>query len=98
MKEYTIYLRHGNAKPYTIGPYKTITSAKLKLYDIISLEIERKRPFFVDNDFFENKYILGSNLFYMAILERDVTSWQKFFEFEDAKKDNENLLYLYNFN
>ena len=92
MKEYTIYARQGNAKPYTIGTYKTIASAKLKLYDIISLEIERKRPFFVDNDFFENKYALGSELFYISILERDVKEWRKFSEIDLAKN---NLLFLY---
>ena len=95
MKEYTIYARQGNAKPYTIGTYKTIASAKLKLYDIISLEIERKRPFFVDNDFFENKYTLGSELFYISILERDVKEWRKFSEIDSAKN---NLLFLYTSN
>lgn len=95
MKEYTIYARQGNAKPYTIGTYKTIASAKLKLYDIISLEIERKRPFFVDNDFFENKYTLGSELFYISILERDVKEWKRFSELDSTKN---NLLYLYTLN
>lgn len=95
MKEYTIYARQGNAKPYTIGTYKTISSAKLKLYDIISLEIERKRPFFVDNDFFENKYALGSELFYISILERDVKEWRRFSELDSAKN---NLLFLYTSN
>lgn len=95
MKEYTIYARQGNAKPYTIGTYKTISSAKLKLYDIISLEIERKRPFFVDNDFFENKYTLGSELFYISILERDVKEWKRFSELDSTKN---NLLYLYTSN
>ena len=95
MKEYTIYARQGNAKPYTIGTYKTITSAKLKLYDIISLEIERKRPFFVDNDFFENKYALGSDLFYISILERDVKEWKQFSELKTS--ENNKLLYLCNF-
>ena len=95
MKEYTIYARQGNAKPYTIGTYKTIASAKLKLYDIISLEIERKRPFFVDNDFFENKYTLGSELFYISILERDVKEWKRFSELDSTKN---NLLYLYTSN
>jgi len=95
LKEYTIYMRHGNSKPYTIGSYKSITSAKLKLYDIIGLEIERKRPFFVDNDFFENKYALGSNLFYISILEREVKEWKQFSELETGEKNK--LLYLYNF-
>ena len=73
----------------------SLASAKLKLYDIISLEIERKRPFFVDNDFFENKYALGSELFYISILERDVKEWRKFSEIDSAKN---NLLFLYTSN
>ena len=95
MKEYTIYMRHGTAKPYTLGNYKNIMSAKMKLYDIIDLEIKRKRPFFVDNDFFENKYNTSSNLLYISILERDVNEWKQFSEFETSDKNK--LLYLYNF-
>lgn len=95
MKEYTIYCRHGNAKPYTLGVYKTFESAKLKLYDIVSLEIERKRPFFVDNDFFDNKYNLGSNLYYICIMEREVQDWHKFSENEIVSNDCNKILYLY---
>ena len=92
MKEYTIYFRNGSAKPYTLSTYKSLESAKIKLYDIIQTEIERKRPFYVDNDFFDNKYNLGSNLFYICILEREVKEWQKFSE---TKKNKNKITYLY---
>ena len=96
MKEYTIYLRQGNAKSYTLETYKTIESAKIKLYDIVNLEVERKRPFFVDNDFFENKYNLGSNLFYMCILEREVEDWHKYSNEKEKKCNKNKIIYLYN--
>ena len=70
MKEYTIYHRHSTAKPYTMNTYKDIISAKADLYDIVSLEEERGRPYFVDNDFFNNKYAFCNDLYYLCILER----------------------------
>ena len=97
MKEYTIYYRHGSGKPYMLETYKSLENAKIKLYDVISLEIERKRPFFVDNDFYDNKYDLGSNLFYLSILERQVDEWHKYKEIEEKSKDENKILYMCNY-
>ena len=90
-------MRHGDGKPYTMGAYRTIEGVKNKLNDIISLEIERKRPFFVDNDFFENKYSFGgSKLFYLCVLEREVKDWHVYSDVSDSNKAN-NLTFLCNF-
>ena len=97
MKEYTIFLRQGNAKPYKLDTYKSIEKAKVKLYDIVQTEIERQRPFYVDNDFFDNKYNLGRSLFYISILERDVEEWHKFSQNESTKHNKNKLLYLNNY-
>ena len=56
MKEYCIYIRNGGGMPYILNTFKDLNTAKIKLYEMISLEIERNRPYFVDNDFYDNKY------------------------------------------
>lgn len=97
MKEYTLYLRHGNAKPFMLSYYKTFEGAKADLMAKVQLEIERGRPFYVDNDFFDNIYNLGSNLYYMCILERDVEEWHKFSQTVLDKRENKKIKYFCNY-
>ena len=47
---------------------------------MIQLEEERHRTYYVDNDFFENKYSLGSQEKYFSIIERTVSVWEKYAE------------------
>lgn len=97
MKEYILYLRHGKAKPFTFSTYKTIESAKADLFSKVQLEIERGRPFYVDNDFFDNKYDLGSNLYYMCIMERNVEEWQKYSQIKSNEETNNKIKYIWNY-
>lgn len=97
MKEYTLYLRHGKAMPFTFSSFKTFESAKAQLYSMIQTEIERGRPFYVDNDFFDNKYDLGSNLYYMCIMEREVGEWHKFSQTVSDKRENKKIKYFCNY-
>lgn len=97
MKEYGIYIRQGAGTPYMIHFFDNIDSAKLKVYEMILLEEERGRPYFVDNDYFENKYTLVSNLRYICIKERDVSNWSNYSKSHDHTKDNKNIFYLSNY-
>lgn len=97
MIEYTIFCRHGNGKPFSIGSYKSIDSAKSQLNNMLSLEIERGRPFYVDNDFFENKYDRGSNLYYLSILEREVSEWKQYTESCNISTEKNKIIYFYSF-
>ena len=80
-----------------IHTFNNITEAKLKLYDLISLEEERGRPYFVDNDFFENKYPFSANLKYYSIKVRDVSEYEKYSEEKYNKnksKDELKIIYF----
>lgn len=77
--------------------YNTIDAAKLKLYDMISLEEERGRPYYVDNDFFENKYIHNFSGTYYCIKERDVTEFVKYSETDTKEKKQNNIIYFSNY-
>ncbi len=97
MKEYGIYIRQHSGTPYMLHIYDNINSAKLKLYEMIQLEEERQRPYFVDNDFFKNKYNISIKLKYYCIKERDVSEWKNYSEEESKQQDNNKIIFL-NFN
>lgn len=100
MKEYCLYIQNGNAIPYIAQTSKNLNAVKLTLYNIVSLEEERKRPYFVDNDFFDNKNILVSNSKYLCIKVRDVSEWNKYSEEEEKEEiqnDYSNIRYFSNY-
>ena len=96
LKEYSIYQRHGTGTPFMIHFFNNIMDAKLKLYDIIRIEEESNRPYYIDNDFFDNKYNFISDLYYLKILVRDVTDWEKYSEEEskESKKNHNKIIFM----
>ncbi|MCI8411871.1 MAG: hypothetical protein HFJ40_05525 [Clostridia bacterium] len=97
MKEYGIYIRQYSGTPYMIHIYDNITSAKLKLYEMIQLDEERQKPYFVDNDFYNNKYNISIKLKYYCIKEREVSEWKNYSE-EKNNRENDNKIIFLNFN
>ncbi len=98
IKEYGIYIQQGTGSPYMIHIYNNIDSAKSMLYQMIQLEEDRRRPYYVDNDFYKNKYGLVSNVKYMRIKVRDVSDWETYSEEEIEKEENKsNIVYLNNY-
>lgn len=99
MKQYGIYIQCNGGTPYMIHFYNDIESAKLKLYDIISVEEERGRPYFVDNDFFDNKYKYVTNkLKYFQIRERNVSEWNIYSEEQQQIMSLDNVLFFSDYN
>ena len=80
MREYCIYCPNiSSGKTFILETFDNIDVAKISLYNIVSLEEERGRTYYVDNDFFNNKYattIIGK---YLKLLSREVTEWKKNF-------------------
>ena len=100
MKEYSLFIQNGNAIPYILKTSNSINDIKLALYNIVSLEEERRRPYFVDNDFFQNKHSLVSNSKYLCIRVRDVSEWNKYSEEEEKEIKNNysnNIRYFSNY-
>lgn len=81
MIEYAILIRNGNAEPYYLEKYNTFDSAKSALETIVEFEEKRLRPYFVDNDFFVNKYPPLLNAKYLCIVSREVTSYKNIMVF-----------------
>lgn len=97
MKEYCIYQRINSGEPFIIHIFKDINSAKLKLYELINIEEERGRFYFVDNDFFDNKYIYNLKGMYFCIKEREVTEYTKYCENNILSSNISNLYFFNNY-
>lgn len=77
-KEYTILCIYGRGQPFYLRDYKTLEAAKAALYEIIQNEEKYNRVYYVDNDFYENKYQIGLQAQkYFCIQEREVSEWKK---------------------
>ena len=77
--------------------FDNILSAKQQLYEMIQLEEERGRHYFVDNDFFDNKYPNNLNLKYYCIKVRDVSEFSKYSEEEHLTKEKNKIVYFQNY-
>lgn len=97
MKQYGIYIRCNGGVPYMIHFYDNICEAKIHLFDMISLEEKRDRPYFVDNDFFKNKYQNCLNLKYYCIKVREVSEFEIYSEKNAIKEEKDKVLYFNNF-
>lgn len=96
MKEFAIYIRQGEGVPYIVSTYNNLFDVKEALYNMISLEEKRQRPYFVDNDFFNNIYTYQCKLKYFKVIVRDVTDWEKYTD-KLEEKESSNLIYFKDF-
>lgn len=90
-KEFAIYCIYNGGTPFILHQYDTIQEAKINLYNLISLEDERNRIYYVDNDFYENKYPAGILGKYYKIVERRISHWEKYSEVNINIADNKKL-------
>lgn len=91
-KEYAILCIYNGGKPFRIHTFDNLTNAKIQLYEMIQLEEERKRIYYVDNDFFDNKYQIGlQGSKYFCIQERKISKWKKYgIENKNTNEKNKN--------
>ena len=92
IKEYTILCIYNGGKPFYLSTFYSLEDAKYKLFDIIALEKERNRAYYVDNDFYNNIYPYNlEHCKYFCIKERNVTEWEKT---SAIKKNKNNIIYF----
>jgi len=92
VKEYSIYCIYNGGVPFYLSSYNNLTECKLQLYNMVELEKERGRPYYVHNDFFENEYPATVNGKYFCIKERYVSEWKNYSEKSEIK--NNNVIFL----
>lgn len=81
-----IYICRGNGSPYIVSSYNNIYFTKEVLYNMLSLYDVRKKLYFVDNDFFYNKYPEVYTCDYYCIKERNVSNWIDYKEINSSEK------------
>ena len=96
MKEYCIYIKQGDGRPYRLNNYYTFTEVKNALLLMIDYEEEKRKPYYVDNDFFSNKYNLINNLKYFRVEEREVSDWEQYTQ-DRFKDKNSKIIFLKDF-
>ena len=89
-KEYCIYCRYNGGFPFILKTFNSFEAAKIKLLEMIELEEERERPYFVENNFFQNKYIGNIRGKHFSIKEREVSEWN--LSDENKKLTNNNII------
>ncbi|MBP3597265.1 MAG: hypothetical protein J6J60_07720 [Clostridia bacterium] len=92
-EEYTILQIINGGCPFRLLTFKSLQDAKNHLYSMIKTEELRQRAYYVDNDFFENKYPLGlKRMKYYCIQKRSVSNWEKCIENETIIKNTNNVI------
>ena len=85
MKEYSIYFIIGGGVPYNLHTFKSIEDCKIRVYNMINEYKEKKKLFYLDNDFYENEFKLdlvlnNRNGVYFKIIEREISTWCEYKE------------------
>lgn len=96
MLEFGIEVVHGKGSPYILDGYKSIYDARRALDNILLLYNTRRKTFFVNNDFYDNKFPNSINSDYYCIKQRYVSDWQIYSKDIKLKSDlNNKVIYLY---
>lgn len=98
--EYAICRIVGGGSPYIVNHYRSLTEAIYILRNNFIRDDEKKhRLYYVDNDFFPNKYnnLMGlSNFNYYKIVQRKITDWLDLRE-ETEEEDKSNIIFFENY-
>lgn len=82
--EYCLYIQVNNALPYItqLAYMTTINDLHRKIQEIEKKHNRYKQRFYIDNDFYDNKYSIKSGGTYYKFLRRPVADWEEFYEYE----------------
>ena len=96
-KEYCIYIKNGLGSPYIISPYSSFSEALSALNIMVDYEEELNHFYYVDNDFFNNRYPASMYGKYFCIQERTVSKWSKYESFisnKNQKNKKDNIIFF----
>ena len=82
--EYCLYVRVGQALPYIANKFSDISDVYRFITQIEKRHNHYRQIFYIDNDFYQNKYSLEAGGTYYKFLRRPVFDWEEFSEGEVA--------------
>ena len=97
MKEYSLICSFGNRKPFILDTFYSLDQAIAKIYEITNMDSEKNKIFYVDNDFFENKYPLSNRGRYLCLKQREVSKWEKYYSEEINSNKKNNIIEFKNY-
>ncbi len=83
--EYTLYVRVGQAKPYLMRTFDSIEDVIRHTEALEKRHNHYRQIFYIDNDFYKNRYNENLNGTYYKYLRRPVFDWEEFNESEESK-------------
>ena len=97
MKEYTILIQNGNAKPFTLHTFNDFELCYCKLLEMINTDKVRKE-YYVLNDFYKNEYVpFLNNITKYTIKVRDVSEWEIYSEKKNTtQSSSKKVINLFN--
>lgn len=94
-KEYAIFITCKGGCPYSLNNYNSFNDALNALNNMILLEQERNRPYYVFNDFYDNEYPASVSGKIFCIKERTVSNWEKYSHNNTFKNNIYNNVYQF---
>lgn len=87
LKEFTILNIVNGGSPYYLRSFNSVDQAINAIYNIVSAYDNKRHMFYVDNDFFNNKYpLIFNNCHYIQLQEREVSEWVVYSKEKNLKK------------
>ncbi len=93
--EYAIYCRVGSACPYIQKVFSSIDDVYRQIIEIEKKHNHYRQMFYIDNNFYDNKYNLNCGGTYYKILRRPVFDWED--NWEEIEQNSYNYNNVINF-
>ena len=89
MKEYTIIIQHGKAKPFSLHTFNDFDACYFKLLDMINTP-KTNMQYYVLNDFYNNEYPpFIDNITKYIVKVRNVSEWEIYSNSKNSNKRKE---------
>lgn len=84
--EYGIYCQVGSGTPYIRKIYSDMKQVYVAIEEIEKRHNHYRQLFYIDNDFYDNKYTLQCGGTYYKVLRRPIAEWEEFKKYETSKQ------------
>lgn len=89
MIQYSIYTVYNGGRPYYGVEYTSLSECREALESIIKYHEKHHHLYYIDNDFFNNKFQYLDKCYYYSIHCREVSEWDNI-DNRDKNKDIQN--------
>ncbi len=96
MKEFTIVIQHGKARPFTLHSFDNFESCYGKLLEMINIDKVNKE-YYVVNDFYKNEYVpFLHDITKYTVKVRNVSEWEVYSKEKHHIEQTSKIINLFN--